>query len=234
MRIAVLAFAASLCASGASPAADAPREGDGFVSLFNGKDLSAWDGDPRFWSVKGGTITGQTTRESPSRSNTFLVWKGGEVGDFELRLKARITGNNSGIQYRSRVSDAKTWKVVGYQCDFGGGPTHYAKLSDEGGPAPFALTGEKVVIGPDGKREVVGSVGIDTDDLKKGLSEGAWYDVAIVAKGDHLVHKVNGRVTIDCVNRGPRSLKSGVLALQIHGGEPMIVEFKDVRLKTLQ
>jgi hypothetical protein len=234
MRIAVLAFAASLCATGALPAADAPTEGDGFVSLFNGKDLFGWDGDPRFWSVKGGAITGQTTKESPSRSNTFLVWKGGEVGDFELRLKARITGNNSGIQYRSRVSDAKTWKVVGYQCDFGGGPTHYAKLSDEGGPAPFALTGEKVVIGPDGKREVVGSVGIDADDLKKGLSEGVWYDVTIIAKGDHLVHKVNGRITIDCVNRGARSLKSGVLALQIHGGEPMIVEFKDVRLKTLQ
>jgi hypothetical protein len=235
VRIATLAFALYTIALGVPPAAaSADHDGEGFVNLFNGKDLSGWDGDPRFWSVTGGAIAGQTTAQNSSRSNTFLVWKGGEVRDFELRLKARITGNNSGIQYRSRVSDPKAWKVVGYQCDFGGGPTHYAKLSDEGGPAPFALTGEKVVISPDGKREVVGSVGLDPDDLKKGLSEGVWYDVTVTARGDHLVHKVNGRVTIDCVDRGPRSSKGGVLALQIHGGEPMIVEFKDIRLKEIK
>ena len=235
MRLPTLAFAVLLCAVGARSAAP-PRtaESDGFVSLFNGKDLTGWDGDPRFWSVKDGAIAGRTTKENPSHANTFLVWKGGEVRDFELRLRARITGNNSGIQYRSRVSDPKAWRVVGYQCDFGGGPTHYAKLSDEGGPAPFALTGEKVVIKPDGKREVVGTLGIDPEDLTKGLSEGVWYDLTVIASGDHLVHKVNGRTTIDCVNQGPRSLKSGILALQIHGGEPMIVEFKDIRLQTLK
>jgi hypothetical protein len=235
VRIATLAFALTACALGAlAVAGDGKPDAEGFVSLFNGKDLAGWDGDPRFWSVKGGAIAGQTTKENPSRSNTFLVWKGGEVGDFELRLRARITGNNSGIQYRSRVSDPKAWKVVGYQCDFGGGPTHFAKLSDEGGLAPFCLTGEKVVISPDGKREVVESLGIDPGDLKKGLSEGVWYDLTVIARGDHLVHKVNGRVTIDCVNRGPRSSKNGILALQIHGGEPMIVEFKDIQLKQLR
>ena len=84
----------------------------GFQSLFNGKDLAGWVGLTAFWSVRDGAITGQTTTANPLKTNTFLVWSGGDVKNFELRAAFRLTGQNdkgfanSGIQYRSRVVDA--------------------------------------------------------------------------------------------------------------------------------
>src|SRR5687768_7342103 len=87
---------------------------DGFKQLFNGKDLADWEGNPAFWSVKDGTITGQTTKENPTKGNTFLIYKGGNGDDFELRLSYKIVGGNSGIQYRSKVIDPKKWVVGGY------------------------------------------------------------------------------------------------------------------------
>src|SRR4051794_14558752 len=94
----LLALLSMLSTSPLSAVAD---EKDGFQSLFNGKSLEGWSGDEKFWSVKEGTITGQTTKENPAPHNTFLIWNGGEIGDFELRLKFKIVGGNSGIQYRS-------------------------------------------------------------------------------------------------------------------------------------
>ncbi len=83
--------------------------------LFNGKDLSGWDGDPRLWSVKDGVIRGETTAENPTKSNTFLVYRGGQFDDFELNLKFRLLGGNSGVQYRSKEFDK--WRIAGYQAD---------------------------------------------------------------------------------------------------------------------
>src|SRR5215216_4385481 len=94
-----------------------------FKPLFNGKDLTGWKGLDAFWSVKDGAITGQTTAENPLKANTFLVWQGGDVKNFELRASFRLTGQNnanfgnSGIQYRSKVLDAATFVVGGYQMD---------------------------------------------------------------------------------------------------------------------
>src|SRR5712671_7955785 len=90
---------------------------NGFTSIFNGKDLTGWTGDPRLWSVKDGAITGQTTPENPAKGNTFLIWTNGTVGDFELRCSFKIDANNdqgfanSGIQYRSKVLDPGNWVV---------------------------------------------------------------------------------------------------------------------------
>src|SRR5882757_7586883 len=95
----------------------------GFQSLFNGKDLTGWEGLTEFWSVRDGAITGQTTTEHPLKTNTFLVWKGGDVKDFELRVSFKLTGQNdknfgnSGIQYRSRVVDSAGFVLAGYQAD---------------------------------------------------------------------------------------------------------------------
>jgi hypothetical protein len=70
-------------------------------SLFNGKDLTGWKGLPQFWTVQDGVIVGETTKENPTKGNTFLVWQGGEVADFEITAEVRFKGNNSGLQYRS-------------------------------------------------------------------------------------------------------------------------------------
>src|SRR5205807_780041 len=95
---------------------DRPLE-KGFESLFNGKDLAGWDGNPKLWSVKEGTILGQTTVENPAKGNTFLIWTNGTVGDFELRCSFKIVPGdskgfaNSGIQYRSKILDQSNWVV---------------------------------------------------------------------------------------------------------------------------
>ena len=111
-RIAVLSCVLSMSPAGLWAASD----GAGYRSLFNGKDLLGWDGNPKFWSVRDGTITGQTTAENPTQGNTFLIWRLGTVEDFELHLSYRIVGGNSGIQYRSK--DLGNWVVGGYQADY--------------------------------------------------------------------------------------------------------------------
>jgi hypothetical protein len=215
-----------------APPADKP-DADGFVSLFNGNDLAGWKGDTKFWSVRDGAITGESTKDNPLRHNTFLVWQGGDVRDFELRVTCRIKGNNSGIQYRSRVVDPDRFEVHGYQADFGAGESHNGKLYDEGGRAALAQPGQKVVVQADGTIEVVGALG-DAREIKKGIPEGKWVEYTIISRGNHLVHRLDGQTMIDAIDDqvDEREL-SGVLALQIHGGEPMKVEFKNIRLKTL-
>ncbi|NQV29040.1 MAG: DUF1080 domain-containing protein, partial [Rhodopirellula sp.] len=91
---------------------------DGWESLFDGKTLKNWDGNPAFWSVEDGAITGRTTAENPTKGNTFIIWRGGDVGDFELTLQYKIVGGNSGIQYRSFEVENNKWVGGGYQGDF--------------------------------------------------------------------------------------------------------------------
>src|SRR5207302_511513 len=99
----------------------------GFKSLFNGKDLSGWEGLPQFWSVEDGAITGRTTKENPAKGNTFLIWKGGDVDDFELRLSYKLVPGgshgfaNSGVQYRSKIADPSYFVAGGYQGDMEAG-----------------------------------------------------------------------------------------------------------------
>ena len=214
--------------------ARSPEAGeDGFISLFNGTDLAGWQGDTKYWSVRDGAITGESTKANPLKHNTFLVWQGGDVGDFELRITCRIRGNNSGIQYRSQLVDREKFVVHGYQADFGPGESHNGKLYDEGGRAALAQPGQKVVIHPDGEIEVVGALG-DAKAIKEGIPEDTWVDYVIIARGNHLVHQIDGETVIDATDEqaDQRDL-AGILALQIHGGEPMMVQFKNVRLKRL-
>ena len=106
----------------------------GFKSIFNGKDLTGWNGDPRLWAVKDGVIHGETTAENPAKGNTFLIWNEDTLKNFDLRLSFRCSAsNNSGIQYRSKLVDADKFVVGGYQADFEAGKT----------PAPGSATGRQ-------------------------------------------------------------------------------------------
>lgn len=214
-----------------APAAEADE--DGFVSLFNGTDLTGWKGDAKYWSVRDGALTGESTADNPLKHNTFLVWQGGEMGDFELRVTCRIKGNNSGIQYRSKLVDPEKFVVHGYQADLGAGESHNGKLYEEGGRAALAQPGQKVVIHADGKVEVVGRLG-DAGEIRKGIAEDTWIEYVVIARGDHLVHQIDGQTMIEATDEhAEKRALSGLLALQIHGGKPMTVQFKNVRLKTL-
>lgn len=216
---------------------------EGFKPLFNGKDLAGWEGLPQFWSVKEGAITGQTTKENPTKGNTFLVWQGGDVTDFELRLSYRIVANNdktfanSGIQYRSKLADPKAFVVGGYQADMEAAKTYSGILYEERGRGILANRGQKVVIKADSadpnkpRLDVVGSVG-KSEEIQAKIKSGDWNEYTIVARGNHLQHFINGVPTIDVVDeQTAKAAKSGILALQLHAGEPMTVQFKNIRLK---
>ena len=214
----------------------------GFKKLFIGKNLSGWSGNPDLWSAKDGTITGQTTAEHPAKGNTFLIWTNGNVSDFELHFSYKIVPNNdkgfgnSGVQYRSKVLDTNNWVVGGYQADFEAGSTYSGILYEEKMRGILAQRGQKTVIkDADGKAkvEVTGSVG-NSDEIQAAIKKEDWNDYVVIAKGNHLQHFINGKQTVDVTDEGATAAKSGVLALQLHAGQPMTVQFKDIRIKTLK
>ncbi len=205
---------------------------DGFDLIFDGKTLEGWDGDPRFWSVKDGAITGQTTKEVPTKGNTFIVWRASEVEDFELRLKFRIKGGNSGVQYRSKEFDK--WRIGGYQSDFDAGGGWTGSLYEERGRGVLVKRGNKVVVDEQGKKKTVGST-TPEKDIVASVDKTGWNEMTIRAEGNHLVQSINGLISIDLVdNQAAKAAKKGLLALQLHAGPPMLVQFKDIRYKKIE
>ena len=215
----------------------------GFTSLFNGKDLTGWEGRTNHWSVKDGAITGITTTDNPAKGNNFLIWKSGTVDDFELRLSYKIVANNnagfgnSGIQYRSK--DFGNFVVGGYQADFEAGTTYSGILYEERMDGILAQRGQKTVVKTaDGKTkvEVVGSVG-NSAEIQAAIKKDDWNEYVVIAKGNHFQHFINGKQTVDVVDERTapdKGAKTGILALQLHAGQPMTVQFKDVRIRSLK
>ncbi|MSR57041.1 MAG: DUF1080 domain-containing protein [Planctomycetaceae bacterium] len=201
----------------------------GFKSLFNGKDLDGWDGNPKFWSVKDGAVTGMTTPDNPTKGNTFLIWKEGPVDDFELRLSYKIVGGNSGIQYRSQ--DKGNWSVGGYQADIDSTDVYSGILYEEQGRGILAERGQKTQVGADDKIQLVASLG-DKKEIQSNIKKDDWNEYVLIAQGPQLTHIINGRVTAQ-VNDGESAKRatSGILALQLHAGPPMTVQFKNIRIR---
>ena len=222
-------------------AADSPPESGQMQQLFNGKDLTGWDGDPRLWSVKDGVIHGETTAENKAEGNTFLIWKGGTVKDFELRLSFRCNAtNNSGIQYRSRhITEGNVknkWVVRGYQHELRNEtklPSVAGFIYDEGGKrGRICLVGEQATWETDGKK-VVKSDLIDQAGFEKLFKLDDWNDVVIIGKGKQIRHYLNDRLILDFTDNHPElALKEGIVAVQLHGGKPMWAEFKNIRVAT--
>lgn len=215
----------------------------GFQSLFNGRDLTGWTGDPNLWSVQSGVIVGQTTADHPITENTFLIWTNGVTADFELHLEYELTATNSqgfansGVQYRSKILNATNWSVGGYQADLEAGPNYSGILYDERGVAGkrgiMAGRGEKVVWNSIGKKQTVGSVA-NSAEIQAAIKPDDWNEYVIIAKGNHLQHFINGKLTVDVTDEcESKALKSGVLALQLHVGPPMAAQFRAIRLKQL-
>ena len=202
---------------------------DEFKPLFNGRDLTGWDGNPDLWSVEDGCITGKTTDPAQLKHNQFLIWRGGKVKNFELRAKMKVTGNNSGIQYRSReMPKVGKWSVGGYQCDIHPNAPYNAMIYEERGRGITVQNGQGVVADPEGKRWLT-----DQRDPVK-VDPAQWHDYTIIANGNHIVHKIDGKMTIEFhdFDEKARALE-GILAFQIHRGPAMTVQIKEVMLKTL-
>lgn len=199
------------------------------ISLFDGHTLQNWAGDQRVWTVEDGAITGRTSAEHPLDANSFLIWQGGEMGDFELRLKFRIEGGNSGVQYRSQ--DLKDFHVGGYQADIDASHEFIGILYEERGRGILAQRGSAVEIDEQGQTKIVGTTS-DVAALLASLAKQDWNEYRIAASGNHLTQSINGYITVDVVDRQTDHAKSrGVLALQLHAGPPMKVQFKDIYLR---
>src|SRR3954447_16219905 len=165
-RTVICAFVALLLVAGPAAAKDAKE-------LFNGKDLTGWEGDARVWSVENGAIVGHT-KDMPLKNNTFLIWKDGKVDDFKLTLEFKLEGGNSGIQYRSKVIDPKEHIVGGYQADMDGANQYTGILYEERGRGILANRGERLTIGPGDDRSTV-QFG-DAAELAKSIHQDDWND----------------------------------------------------------
>lgn len=207
----------------------APAQPASFKSLFNGKDLSGWDGDPKLWKVVNGVIVGSCAGPDALKHNSFLIWRGGTVKDFELRATIRVVGdNNSGIQYRSRERpDIGKWAISGYQNDVHPAIEHTGMTYEERGRGLFGLNGKKVLLDPEGQRWLLS----EHEPVKADISK--WNEFTVIARGNHLIHKVNGKVTSELTDHHEGRTLEGLVAIQLHRGNANRVEVKDIRLNTL-
>jgi type 1 glutamine amidotransferase len=232
----VVAFVGLLSAIGHWAGLARAEEGSGYRSLFDGKSLEGWDGDPKLWSVQDGLLVGQTSAEDPLKKNTFLIWRGGEPGDFVMELEYKIEGGNSGIQYRSfelpQLPDRK-WGIGGYQADIDDARGYAGINYGEQFRGILAQRGTESVVGADHKSKAVATFA-KTDDLKNKIKERDWNRYSIVARGNRMTHYINGwktSVTIDDDVEMRRD--KGLIALQLHVGPPMKVQFRTIKLREL-
>lgn len=204
-------------------------EPSAFQDLFNGKDLTGWQGRESLWSVQDGTIVGQTTADAPIKANTFLVWQGGEVTDFEFHCKVRFDQVNSGVQYRSALVDQPNLALMGYQADLHPRANYMGMMyGEKTGRGIIATGGQRVVIPAKGKPSVVDQL----VPLKNPIAT-EWNELRIIAVGNRMIHQINGTTTVDVTDNHPDARLSGLLGLQLHKGVAMKAEFRDLRLRKL-
>ena len=231
-RFAFLALAGllvlPLLGAGAAPAAD----DEGFKPIFDGKTRAGWDGDPKLWRVEDGAITGETTKENSIKSNTFLVWRDGKPADFELKVEFKMRNGNSGIQIRSWEDPKNKWRVYGYQPDIDESNTFTGIIYGENFRGILSGRGEKVVIGADGKKKAERFA--ESKDLAAAVKKGDWNEFHIIAKGNHISQYINGKLMSELTDDDKVARKDGIIALQMHVGPPMKVQFKNIRLKELK
>jgi hypothetical protein len=244
--LAFLAFALAAPFAGAQapgPAASDP----GWISLFNGRDLTGWKGDMKYFSVRDGVIHAETSAAVPLEKNTFLVCTQGEFADFELRFDYKVTGGNSGMQYRSElVSD---FVMRGYQADFEDRNRYTGMFFEEGGRMFLALPGEYATVKPLGRlseteakkknppRATLDKVKFaTTEEAFSHIKEPtAWHSMTIIAKGNTFVHILDGKVMSVAVDDDPAKLrKTGLIGLQVHSGPPMTIDLKNIRIRALK
>ena len=218
-----------------------PDDMAGFVPIFDGKTLSGWDGDPRFWRVENGEIVGETTPEKVVTLNNFLIWRGGTVKDFELKVEFRMNGTNSGIQYRStELPDVGKWVLKGYQADMDFTEGYVGNVHDERGRAPtgqghvvLSKRGQvtRIVEGP--KYKVVGTIG-DSTLLRGVMNVNGWNQYHIIARGPVLMQLINGQLMAVALDEDAKHFTAeGLLGFQMHVGPPFKIQYRNVLLRKL-
>ena len=234
---AALALGLAAFVMGADKAPEAPAaDADGFESMFDGKTLEGWKGLEGFWSVKDGAISGAEDKQHAA-PQTFLIYDK-PVANFELHYKYKFAtpNGNSGVQFRSKVYKPDTFAVGGYQADCDAKRGYDGSIYDEhgvaGGRGTMSNRGDKTTWTAENKREVE-KLPENNKQLQEFVKQGDWNDVVLVADGNHVSYTINGHLMTDLTDNSPKALKEGVLALQLHAGFVMEIQFKDLKLKTL-
>ena len=223
---------------------------DGFVQIFDGRTLTGWEGDPAYWRVENGCLVGEITPDKLLKNNSFIIWRGGNTADFELRLEYRITlSGNSGINYRSVELKDVPYALKGYQSDIDGKNRYTGQNYEERARTTLAYIGEKVIINVNSNssdslknhivnnawtiKNVIASLG-NPDSLTAKINVDDWNNCHLIIKGNHLQHFVNGILMSDVTDNDPVNRKQeGLLGVQVHVGPPMKVEFRNIRIKKL-
>lgn len=216
-----------------------PGEGDepGFRSIFDGRTLEGWEGDPRYWRAADGIMTGEITPETVIKSNTFVIWRGAEPGDFELKVDYRITaGGNSGVNYRSvivpdQVTPANRFAMRGYQCDIDGLNRYTGNNYEEKGRLFLAVRGELTHVTGTRLPVVLSSLG-DNRELAARIQDD-WNAVHIIARGNTLLHIINGQLMTVVIDDDPSRQREGLIGVQVHVGGPMRVDYRKWRIRMI-
>jgi hypothetical protein len=223
---------------------------DAFVKIFDGKTLKGWVGDSTYWRVENGNLVGEITPTTLVKTNSFIVWQGGQLSDFELTLECKIaTAGNSGINYRSEQLTDVPHALRGYQADIDGANRYTGQNYEERARTTLAYRGEIVTVNtPENAsaalkdniknnawlgRKVTGSLG-SSDSLKALIKSEDWNKIHLVVKGNRLQHYVNNVLMSEVIDNDKTNGKSsGLLGVQVHVGPPMKVEFRNIMLKKL-
>ncbi|GAA5496032.1 hypothetical protein Rhal01_02213 [Rubritalea halochordaticola] len=203
------------------------------IPLFDGKSLKGWKGNTTFWKVEDGAITAESTAEHSCTKTTYLRYTGKQFSDFELTLSFRFLSKqgNSGIQYRSQASK-DSFAIKGYQADLETGTNYSGILYDQDGRGIVAKRGQKMRISPDGKKQ---TEPLPSGELaQKSIKPGEWNSYKIVADGNKLMHFINGHKTVEVIDEDKKHKDAkGWIALQLHQGPAMKVQFKDLMMLEL-
>ena len=217
-------------------------DAEGWISLFNGKDLTGWEGMEGYWSVVDGAIQCSETKENSKQTNLILLSSKDspeKFANFEIRYRWKwlTPGGNSGVQIRGRIDRPAEFHVGGYQADIDAANQHTGIFYDEGGVAGgrgiMSNVGEKTVWDANNKRmnTPLDKKAAEIKSMIKPVGE--WNDGVVVADGNHLVYSINGHVATDMTDQSPKGKKDGVIGLQMHSGHTMTLQFKDVKIKLL-
>ena len=229
-----------------------PNKEKGFVNIFDGKTLNNWEGDPTYWRVENGNLVGEITPQTLLKTNSFIVWKGGEPANFELKGEFNITEKgNSGINYRSEKLTDVPYALKGYQADIDGANRYTGQNYEERGRTTLAYRGQITSVNPQtgnwkpedvrakvknnawSDLKITGSLG-NTDSLKTKIKSQDWNSFHLIVKGNHLQHYINGILMSDVMDNDVINGKSkGIIGVQVHVGPPMKVEYRNLRLKEL-
>jgi hypothetical protein len=211
----------------------APLPETGFEPIFDGKTMDGWDGDPKFWRIENGALVGETTKELQPAQNTFLIWRKAMPANFELKAEYKLTGFNSGIQYRSIELPGIKWAMKGYQADIDGEQIYTGQIYEERGRGFLALRGQSNYVSTGHKPGVVGSLG-SSDELKALIHSADWNEMHIVARDNVLAQYINGRMMSMLIDDDEANRKlNGLVGIQVHKGPAMKIEVRQIRLKNM-